>query len=433
MIAPPSVPSTIATSCPVFPPIRLAPPRPANPPRRTLFALAAALVGIAPAHAEDWAAVVGGGADAQLQKRLEANVRTIPGTDTRFLVGGFVELDGLATRNKQTGPEQDTFLVSATPFGPADSNRRLSIRQSQLNWLAETPTELGTITTAAQVNLFSLDFDGKTKLSLWRLYAKLGDVFQVGKAYSTFVDPDVLPTTLDFNGPSGSTAVQQWLARGIVPLGSGWTLAGSIEESQADHRAGRRGFGVHTDARRPDVGAHLRFDSERGHLQISGLSRRIDVVSTTPLSTTERTFDASGIALSGSLATFGDDSVVASYTTGRGIGRYFNDSVSSTGLGLGADDRLDLIRSSGATLYYQHFWTPDWMTVGGASTLWASDAGTRPPDELRRLVYVSANLIHRLLPTLLVGAETLWGKATRVDGVTATNARLQLSVRYLVQ
>ena len=48
------------------------------------------------------------------------------------------------------------------------------------------------------------------------------------------------------------------------------------------------------------------------------------------------------------------------------------------------------------------------------------------------MVYASANLIHRLLPTLLVGAETLWGRATRVDGVTATNARLQLSLRYLV-
>ena len=48
------------------------------------------------------------------------------------------------------------------------------------------------------------------------------------------------------------------------------------------------------------------------------------------------------------------------------------------------------------------------------------------------MAYVSANLIHRLLPTLLIGAETLWGSATRVDGVTATNARLQLSLRYLV-
>ena len=110
-----------------------------------------------------------------------------------------------------------------------------------------------------------------------------------------------------------------------------------------------------------------------------------------------RTFDASGLAISGSLA-FGDDSLVASYTTGKGIGRYFNDSVSATGFGLDADDRLKLIRSSGATLYYQHFWHPDWMSVAGASTLWASDTGTRPPDALRRLVYTSANVVHRLLP-----------------------------------
>ena len=383
--------------------------------------------------AEDWAAVVGGGADARLAKELEASVRTLPGTNTRFLVGGFVELDELATREKQTGPEQDTFLVSATPFGPADSDRRLSVRQSQVNWLSATPTELGTITTAAQVNLFSLDFDGKTKLSLWRLYARLADIFVVGKAYSTFVDPDALPTTLDFNGPSGSTAVQQWLARAIVPMGAGWTLAGGVEDSQADHRFGRRGFSVHTDARRPDLAAHLRFDSERGHVQLSGLSRKSDVTATAGIGTAERTFDASGISISGSLATFGDDSVVGQYTTGKGIGRYFDDSVSSTGMALGADDRLDLIRSSGATLYYQHYWTPNWMTVGGASTLWASDDGVRAPGELRRLVYVSANLIHRLLPTLLVGGETLWGRATRVDGATATNLRLQLSVRLLVQ
>ena len=56
--------------------------------------------------------------------------------------------------------EQDTFLVSATPFGPADSDRRLSVRQSQINWLSYTPTALGTITARAEANLFSLDLDG---------------------------------------------------------------------------------------------------------------------------------------------------------------------------------------------------------------------------------------------------------------------------------
>ena len=90
------------------------------------------------------------------------------------------------------------------------------------------------------------------------------------------------------------------------------------------------------------------------------------------------------------------------------------------------------MRSSGLTLYYQHKWTPDWMTIGGASTLWVSDDGLRLPDELKRVVYASVNLVHRLTPTLIVGGELLWGEATRVDGTSATNVRVLLSVRYLV-
>jgi hypothetical protein len=404
--------------------------------RPAIVALAASTVALGSSGAiaaEDWAAVVGGGADERLAKRLEERVRTIPGTDTRFLIGGFVEIDGVATRRLQAGTEQATFLVSSTPFGPADDDRRLSIRQSQINWLSSTPTAFGPLTLNAQANLFSLDLDGTTTLSLQRLYGRLANVLVAGRTYSTFVDPDVLPTTLDYNGPSGLTSVQQWLVRGVLPFGSGWTLAAGVEQAQADHRAELRSVELRSEAQRPDIAARLRFDFERGHLQVSGVSRRIEVTATARAATTSRTFDASGLSISGSLATIGDDSLVAQYTTGKGVGRYFNDSISGTGVGVGIDDRLQLIRSSGATLYYQHHWNPDWMSVAGASTLWGSDAGTRLPDALRRLVYASANVVHRLLPTLLVGAEGLWGRATRADGISSTNARLQVSVRYLVE
>ena len=188
--------------------------------------------------ADDWAAAVGGGADAQLAKRLEADVRILPGTDTRYLVGGYLELDGLATRKKQTGDEQDTFLVSATPFGSADSDRRLSVRQSQINWLSYTPTGLGTITARAEATFSPSISTARPGLSLQQLYVRIADALVVGRTYSTFVDADVLPTTLDYNGPSGETAVQQWLARATIPLGAGWTIAGGIEDSQAEDHAG---------------------------------------------------------------------------------------------------------------------------------------------------------------------------------------------------
>ena len=108
------------------------------------------------------------------------------------------------------------------------------------------------------------------------------------------------------------------------------------------------------------------------------------------------------------------------------------DPLSSIGLALGSNGRLALVRTSGMTLYYQHQWAPGSMSVAGASTLWVDDDGLRAPDSLRRIVYASANLLHRLTPTLIVGAEALWGEATQVGGASATNLRLQLSVRYLI-
>ena len=378
----------------------------------------------------DFAASKGSAAEAQLHERLKSAVRTIPGTDTQFLIGGYLQLDGLATRKKQDGDEQNTFIVSTTPFGPADADYRLSVRQSQINWLSRTPTEIGDVWTRLEANLFPLD--GDTAPTLNQLFVRVGDRLIVGKTYSTFMDDGILPTTLDYNGPSGVTFVRQWLARVSIPFGSGWALQASVEEPQADYSAGGALLSVKTDAHRADLAARIRYEGDRGHLQLAGLSRSINATAESPFGTRERRVNGTGVSLSGSLNLFDDDTLLWQAVTGEGVGRYFNDPLSATGVALGSDRRLELVRSSGATLYYQHKWAPDWMTVAGASTLWVSDDDLRPPDALRRVVYASANLLHRLTPTLIVGGEVLWGEATQVGGASATNVRMQLSVRYLV-
>lgn len=400
---------------------------------RALAALLLSLFALGAQAAEedgDFAASKGSAAEAQLRERLKSAIRTIPATDTQYLIGGYVQLDGLVTRKKQDGDEEDTFIASTIPFGPADADYRLSVRQSQINWLSRTPTSLGPVWTRLEANLFPLD--GKTAPALNQLFVRLDDRVIVGKTYSTFMDDGILPTTLDYNGPSGVTFVRQWLARGSIPFGSGWALVASVEESQADLDAGGASISVHADARRPDLAARVRYEGDFGHLQLAGLSRSIKVTAESPLGTRNWNVNGTGVSLSGSLNTFDDDTLLWQAVTGKGVGRYFNDPLSATGVALGSDRRFELVRSSGATLYYQHKWAPDWMTVAGASTLWVSDEGLRPPDALRRVVYASANLLHRLTPTLIVGAEALWGEATQVGGASATNVRVQISLRYLI-
>jgi len=205
-----------------------------------------------------------------------------------------------------------------------------------------------------------------------------------------------------------------------------------VEESQADLSGGGTLLAVHSDARRPDLAARVRWEGDAGHVQLAGLSRSIDVVADSPLGTRERHVDGTGVSFSGSL-NIGEDTLLYQAVTGKGVGRYFNDRSARPASRWGPTGGSSCCAARASTLYYQHKWAPDWMTVAGASTLWTSDDGVlRRPEELRRVVYASANLIHRLTPTLIVGGEVLWGEATQVGGASATNMRVQLSVRYLL-
>ena len=380
--------------------------------------------------ADDWAAAKGSPAEAQLHRQLKEAVRTIPGTDTRYFVGGYLQLDAIAARHRQEGDEQNTFFASATPFAPSPRDSRLSLRQSQFNWVSKTATSAGEVWTRLEANLFPLD--GKTRPELNQLHIRLDDRIVAGKTYSTFMDDAALPTTLDYNGPGGVTFARQWLVRGSLEVSPGWRIEGSAEDPQADISASGAVLGLRTEATRPDLAARLRYEGERGHIQIAGLSRRLHADLTSTSGSIERKVDGEGLALSGSLPGFGDDNILFQAAGGRGIGRYFNDPLSATGLALSSGGQLDTVRVSGATLYYQRKWAPDWMTVAGVSTLWMGDDGLRPRDALRRANYSSVNLIHRLSPRAIVGGELLWGEAVRVDGTSAANARLQISLRYLI-
>lgn len=371
----------------------------------------------------------GAQADASLEDLLKAKARTIEGTDTRYLIAGFAQLDAMWTRRELVGDEKDTFLTSAIPFGAAGDDARLGIRASQFNALLHTPTSWGGFSAHLQADLFA--YDEGAKANLTQLALRLGEWLTVGKTYTTFMDDAAWPSTLDYNGPSGAVFVRQFVLRGSLPIAEGWRLEGALEDPQADASAGGPNYSVAASAERPDLVARLRYEGERVHAQLAGLSRSVSYsAQVASLGSVRRTISGYGVSASAALQIGGDDRLLAQWNEGEGIGRYFNDGLSDLGAVFDAGGTLEPLKLSGAYLYYERKWAARWTTTAGVSALRTDSEGLRPAGDLKRVAYVSANLVHRLRTDLFLGAELLWGEAQRIDGTQADDSRLQLTARY---
>jgi hypothetical protein len=366
----------------------------------------------------------GAQADATLEERLKAKARTIPGTGIQYLIAGYAQLDAHWTRRELAGDEKDAFLASAIPFDAADRHARVHIRASQINAILKS----GEITALAQADLFA--YEEGTKLNVTQFAARYRDWLAIGKTYSTFMDDEAWPATLDYNGPSGAVFVRQFVVRGGLSLGERLRVEAALEDAQASESAAGAGFSVSASAERPDLVARLRYGSERVHAQLAGLSRSVTYSAQLASVNTERRVSGYGLSLSAAIQVLEEDRLLLQWNEGEGIGRYFNDGLSGVGAVFDAGGRLEPLKLSGVYAYYERKWAERWTTTAGASVLRTRSEGLRPASDLRRAEYASANLVHRLATDLFLGAELLWGRAERVDGSRADDTRVQLTARY---
>jgi len=397
---------------------------------RLATALLLALCAASAARGQSETVERGAQADTSLEERLKANARTISGTEIRYVVAGYAQIDAHWTRRQLAGEEKDTFLTSAIPFGAADQDARLSVRASQINALAQMPTTWGELTALAQADLFA--YEEGTRPNLTQLAVRVGEWLAAGKTYSTFMDDEAWPAALDYNGPSGAVFVRQFVVRGGVPLGGRLRIEAALEDAQADKSAAGAGLSVSASADRPDLLARLRYGGERVHAQLAGLSRSVTYTAQLASGSTERRVSGQGLSLSAAIQVLKEDRLLVQWNEGEGIGRYFNDGLSSIGAVFDAGGRLEPLKLSGAYLYYERKWAERWSTTAGVSVLRTRSEGLRPAEDLRRVEYASANLVHRFAKDLFVGAELLWGRAERIDGSRADDTRVQLTARYYI-
>jgi hypothetical protein len=336
-------------------------------------------------------------------------------------------------------------------------------RYSRLGLDTWTPTPVydWTVHTRIEVDFFNGNTSGlfgSFPLRLRYAYLDFGP-FRLGQAASNFMDYDVYPNVLDYQGPNGMVLMRQVIAQATIPLADRVKLSFSAEQPYSDIQwfeggefVVNPGSGIVTTAGAPrnvqdvpDFTGAVRYDSDFGHVKAAGILRKLTFQ---PDVGKDDNRLGSGVNLTGDFHPWawcmGSNlelkenptalercRIMGQYAVGRGINRYLQDP---NGLGLDAVfspiDGFRTLYSVGWFIAYEHWWTEKLLSNICYSETFSALPADLPDNTYRAGKYAAVNLIYLPFPRFGVGIEYLYGEREDKDGENGFAHRLQMAVQY---
>ncbi|HLO21106.1 MAG TPA: DcaP family trimeric outer membrane transporter, partial [Sphingomicrobium sp.] len=360
---------------------------------------------------------------------------------------GFLQTDAIQDFNRVNPAWDATLRPSRIPttqgqFG-SDGQTIFSVRQSRLGVKA-TGTLLNKPYEAKfEFDLFGVGVDeGQTTMRVRHMYASWGPVL-IGQTNSLFMDGDLFPNTIDYWGPAGMVFLRNPQVRWTFWNRNGFKAAVALEHPGNDIDTGNlrlideaTASNIQNDEKLPDATAQVRYEGKWGHVQLSGILRRVgyDTVGTEnnePKGHKTGWGLNLGTSFNLSLATARIGAVY-----GRGIASYMNDG----GMDLAPNvavipepGNLILVPSAeavklfGWTSYIDFNWSKQWTSSIGYSFDKVDNTNFQSATAFHKGQYASVNLLWHPTGNVFTGGELLWGKRTDNDGNTGKDVRFQYS------
>lgn len=348
------------------------------------------------------------------------------GEESSLRVYGFARLDAVHNfggRNNASIGDYAAYQPSIALTGSPEAARRgetyMFTKASRLGVEGFTPTKFGALNTKVEA-----DFYNTTGSGLFRLrhaYGQLGS-WLVGQTWSTFMDLDSTPETVDFNGATGNTSLRQPQVRyTYVTPGMGNFIAALETKANGGATSGDE------MNRTPDLVLRWEKMSDWGHLALRGVTTENAIKS----ETTTASKRGYGIGLGGSFKATDTTTLIASTAYGTGMGRFFNESVGAindaaaskinlpTELGMvfGVHQKLsDTLRGS-VTYGQQRTFGGEYIKLAAGSTNRFVQSGT-------------VGLFWVPVANVELGSEFMLSRRETLDGRSGTEPRLNFAATY---
>jgi hypothetical protein len=337
--------------------------------------------------------------------------------DYTVKLGGYVKVDLIHDFDEIGSTDSfDPRTIPTDDESDPGMNTRLHARQSRLNVDVRGPTDIGPMRLFVEGDFFS-DQNG------FRMRHAFGTVAGVlgGQTWSTFMDEDAMPETLDFESPIAFPLIRQAQIRytHAIEGDSYWAIA---VEDPASAIVAPPVPGEVQEAT-PDVTGRLRWAHGLGHCQLglfAGTSR-FD-----PDAGPADTVVIYGANLSARIAAGERDHFFTQATYGPGVGRY-RGGITAVPDGNGNLDAVEILGLMGA---YEHHWCDQWRST--VTYAWADGdlpEGTDPTAN-QAVSYLAANLIWQFTNKAWCGVEYLYGSLETENGARGEANRVQFALRF---
>ncbi len=405
---------------------------------------AAQVAAIAPAAPAPGGVPPVAGAAVPEPPKLQPGEFMLPGTDTTMKIGGYVKVDAIHDANvSRVGGGEDFASFSTIPLEDSaedqkNGNTRLHARQTRLNLTATTPSEYGNFKVFLEGDFFaeagSQNTTNAENFGLRHAYGEVGN-FLAGQTWSTFMDMDAYPETLDYVGPTGITLLRQAQVRyTFKPDGTQNAYAIALESPNSDFSSNPANPGVDTNVNQfPDVVASAKWGGDLGELSAKGVLRQLGAYDTVTNSEDEDT--GYGLGLSGKLKVGEKDDLRFQVAYGDGIGRYIYDVAATGGGGAGytaVGDELEAIDAWGGYLAFRHVFSDKVRgnLIAGATQI-TGNPDFLPEDSTNEKLYSGeANLFWAVTPKIDLGAGYIYGHREVESGLEGELHRVQATAIY---
>lgn len=359
-----------------------------------------------------------------------ANAATIGSTDVKFT--GYVKADAIYSdySNGEGHPlNRDFYVPSTIAVGATDDGMsgRFDghVRQSRFRFATETPTDDGDSITGVLEFDFMVtkgDYDNERISNSYlprmrHAFLKYKN-WLVGQTWTTFMDVNALPESLDFIGTTdGVIFGRQMMVR---------YTQGGLEVALENPETTVVGVGATDDNTVPDIIAAYTMKQDWGHVKVAGMFRQL-AYETESIDASD---SAVGIAITSKIKVGATNDVRLSFYTGSGIGRYAALNAAQGAVYNAATGELEAIDSTGYAIAYRHVWS-DKARSSVMFSAFDVDVDTATMGDYTSKTY-SARINYLYSPTkaITVGGEYAYAKRELESGIDGDMSRVQFSAKY---